>query len=413
MPDPDVIVVGGGPAGATAARALAAAGARVCVLDRARFPRNKPCGGAISMRALGRFPHLAEHIERIPSRRLSRLYLEGPAGAGVALISHAPAALMVRRVEFDLLLLQLAREAGAEVMEGVEISRARETDAAVELGARDGRSFRAAIVIAADGVNSVVARRLGLNPGWPAGRVAIDMMEETPVAELRSPGMDALWVAYGYGAGEGYAYVFPKNEHVNVGVGFVLDWFRQHTGQVPYEIQRSFVSSLKERGVLDGASSRRHFTPFLIPVGGPLARTASRRVLLVGDAGGFVNGITAEGIYYAMVTGDLAAAAVVRGETAGYERAWRREIGSELRDAVLVQRYLLTAPARIDALVDAARRRPHLTDLLVRHAMGEVPYATARRRVLLGAPLTALRLVLEALRPRPLLPQPSGLGTQS
>ena len=67
---------------------------------------------------------------------------------------------------------------------------------------------------------------------------------------------------------------------------------------------------------------------------------------------------------------------------------------------MLVQQYLLTAPVRIDALVDAARRRPHLADLLVRHAMGEVSYAAARRRVLLGAPAAAARLVWQALRLR-------------
>jgi geranylgeranyl reductase family protein len=397
---PDVIVVGGGPAGATAARALAAAGVRVCLLDRARFPRSKPCGGAISMRALGRFPHLAANIARIPSRRLSRLYLEGPSGRGVTLTSHAPAALMVRRVEFDHLLLQLAREAGAEVIEGVEISRARETGAVVELGARDGRTFKAPRMIAADGVNSVVARRLGLNTGWRARRVAIDMMEETPVADLRSTDMDALWVAYGYEGGEGYAYVFPKVDHVNVGVGFVLDWFQQRRQQAPYDIQRAFVARLTRQSVLEGVSNRDYFTPFLIPVGGPLERTATRRVLLAGDAGGFVNGITAEGIFYAMVTGDLAASAVVRGDLAGYKRAWWQEIGGELRDAVLVQRYLLTAPPRIDALVDSARRRPHLADVLIRYAMGEVPYAAARRRVLLGAPAAAARLVWQVLRLR-------------
>jgi geranylgeranyl reductase family protein len=397
---PDVIVVGGGPAGATAARALAIGGARVRVLDRARFPRNKPCGGAVSMRTLRRFPYLADSIGRIPARRLSRLHLEGPGGHGVTLTSPAPAALMVRRIEFDHLLLQLAREAGAEVIEGVEVSRVRETAGSVQLGTRAGRWFEAPQVIAADGVNSVVARRLGLNPGWLPRQMAIDMMEETPVDQLRSHDMETLWVAYGYGAGEGYAYVFPKTGHVNVGVGFVLDWFREHTGRVPYDLQQLFIAELRRRAVLEGASSRRHFTPFLIPVGGPLVRTATRRVLLAGDAGGFVNGITAEGIFYAMVTGDLAAAAVARGVTEGYEPSWRRTIGAELRDAVFVQRYLLSVPARIDALVEAARRRPQVADLLVRYAMGEVPYAAARRRVILSAPRAAVRLVWEALRTR-------------
>jgi flavin-dependent dehydrogenase len=231
-PQPDVLVVGGGPAGSTAARTLALAGARVQLLDRAAFPRNKPCGGAISMRALRRFPYL-DALARIPTRRLSRLYLESPAGHGMTVTSHLPAALMVRRVDFDALLLDLAREAGADVIERTEVAGARESRRAVTIRARDGREFEAPLVIAADGVNSVVARRLRLNPGWPAARVAIDMMEETPAATLRSTDPETLWVAYGYGGSEGYAYVFPKAHHVNVGVGYVLEWFRAHPHEAP------------------------------------------------------------------------------------------------------------------------------------------------------------------------------------
>ncbi len=397
---PDVIVVGGGPAGATAARTLAEAGKRVVLLDRARFPRNKPCGGAVSMRALVRFPYLDPALERIRTHRLSRLYLEAPSGDGLTLTSHAPAALMIRRVEFDALLLALAREAGAEVLEGVEVAGAHETEHRVSLKTRDGREFEAPLVIAADGVNSIVARRLRMNPGWRPTDVALDMMEETPRDGLKSLDDQTLWVAYGYGGSEGYAYVFPKADHVNVGIGYVLDYYRTHVDAHPWDLQRAFTAELKRRGVLAGESSRRHFTPFMIPVGGPLPRTASRRVMLAGDAGGFVNGITAEGIFYAMVSGDLAGRAAATGATAAYERSWRREIGAELRDAVLVQRHLLTTPSRIDGLVGAARRVPQVADLLVRYAMGEVSYPAARRAVLARSPLLGLKLLIDALRTR-------------
>jgi flavin-dependent dehydrogenase len=123
-------------------------------------------------------------------------------------------------------------------------------------------------------------------------------------------------------------------------------------------------------------------------------------VLLAGDAGGFVNGMTAEGIYYAMVSGDLAAPAAAADASEMYERLWRREVGAELRDAVLVQRYLLTTPGRIDAALAGARRAPELADLLVRYTMGEVSYFAARRRVLLRSPGLAVRLFLEAQRRR-------------
>src|SRR5262245_12599710 len=112
----DVIVVGAGPAGATAARTMAAAGIRALVLDRARFPRHKPCGGAISMRALSRFPWLSAPLARIATHWISRMHLEGPDRDAVALRSETPAALMIRRLEFDALLVSLAREAGADLV---------------------------------------------------------------------------------------------------------------------------------------------------------------------------------------------------------------------------------------------------------------------------------------------------------
>jgi len=410
-----VLIVGAGPAGATAARTLAAAGLPVRLLDRSTFPRNKPCGGGISLRTLGRFPYLECELPRIATHTLSRLYLEGPEGESTVIQSNVPAALMIRRLEFDALLVSLAVAAGAELVTGADIVRAS-LDERVTLLARDGRRFEADTVIAADGVHSVIARRLGLNPGWSASSIALDMMEETPRATLRDADPSTLWVAYGFdprfgpngdsAPAEGYAYVFPKRDHVNIGIGYVLSYYRGAIHVPPYELQRGFIDQLRARGIVAGESVRRNFTPFLIPISGPLRRPGRGRVLLAGDAGGFVNAFTAEGIYYAMVSGDLAARAIIgarKGESSDalarrYRVACHREMGQELRDSVLIRRYLFANRRRISRIIRNAARYPSKTQLILDYANGARSYRSVRRRLLASSPRVAFSLITELAR---------------
>jgi geranylgeranyl reductase family protein len=410
--DPDVIVAGTGPAGSTAARRLARAGFRVLVLERDALPRQKPCGGGISTRVLSRFPWLPPALPRIPTHAVSSLYLEGPSGGVFRMQSNGPAVMLIRRLEYDYLLASLAREAGAEIVESAAVAQASQDADGVTLRTRDGREFRAPFVIAADGVNSAIARRLGMNPGWPRAKLALDMMEEAPAATLRAAEPDTLSVFYGYGGAHGYAYIFPKRAHLNVGIGYLLPYFKEQVDVAPYDLQRTFVGDLLGRGLVSGESRREHFTPFLIPIGGPLKTTAQGRVLLTGDAGGFVNGFSAEGIYYAMVTGELAAEAVIAARTAsraidpararrGYVRAWRRELGGELRDSVLIQKYLFHSPERMDRVVRVANARPAFSEILVDYASGRLSYRTARRKLLWHFPRLLPRLAMVAFRGRP------------
>ena len=158
-------------------------------------------------------------------------------------------------------------------------------------------------------------------------------------------------------------------------IGYVLSHYREHVDAAPYELQRGFVARLRDRGIVEGESVRANFTPFLIPVGGPQRQPGRGRVLLAGDAGGFVNGFTAEGIYYAMVSGELAARAVVDAGgsaarmAAAYRRACDYEIGAELRDSVAIQRFLFGDRRRISRVIDGAHREAAMTRLVLDFAM--------------------------------------------
>ena len=202
---------------------------------------------------------------------------------------------------------------------------------------------------------------------------------------------------------DGYGYIFPKTNHVNVGVGCLLSHFDETISASPYEVQQAFVSSLIARGALCGRSDRSHFTPYLIPVGGPLGDAWSGRVLFAGDAGGFVHAITAEGIYYAMVSGELAANAIgdARGDVtrAGrvYARSWRREIGAELNDAVLLQRYFFRQHERVGRVIGGASSVPGFIDLILDYAKGRLSYTSLRRRLLLRFPQTMWQVARERI----------------
>ena len=388
MTSVDVIVAGGGPAGSTAAQVLGDAGVSTLLLDKSAFPRDKPCGGGISARALARFPHLKGALANIPTSWVSKVHFESPSGFVVDYRSPDPLYLMIRRCEFDDLLFSLAKPRN-EIATGLARKISFHSDhVSVSTG---NREYRARMIIGCDGANSVVARASGLRTGSVQSDYAIDMMEETPHQELSTAERDRMYIYYRIRSHYGYGYVFPKASHLNVGVGFKLDYYLKSLRGEHYAHHQAFVDDLKSKQLLSGQSNRANFRAFPLPISGPLARTYADRVLLAGDAGGFVNALTAEGIYYAMVTGDLAARAAIdairegnfaSSQLSGYQRAWKREIGDELATSVRLQKLLLGDPTRVDRIVRAASRHAALADLLARFATGAITYGQFRRSML-------------------------------
>ena len=264
--------------------------------------------------------------------------------------------------------------------------------------------------IAADGVNSVIARRLGMNPGWPPAqaRARHDGGDASRGdCARRSPRRCRCSMAT---AARTATPTSSRSANTSTSASATCCRIsRRRSIVTPYDLQRQFVGDLRARGMMDGESQRAHFTPFLIPIGGPLRTTAQGRVLLAGDAGGFVNGFSAEGIYYAMVTGELAAAAIVQATRTGVvdpaaapARATCAPGGT--RSAVSCatrcsSRSTCSTARRAWTASSAARpQRPEFSEILVDYASGRLSYRAARRRLLWHFPRLLPQLAWQALR---------------
>jgi geranylgeranyl reductase family protein len=308
----DAIVVGAGPAGSTVALRLARGGARVLLLDRARFPRDKPCGGGLTYRAVRELPVPVDPVvEDVVERfelgfRYRRRFVRGGQG---------PLVLMTQRRRLDLYLAERAAEAGADFRDGHRVTELELSGA--EPVVRVGSSGASApLVIGADGVNGVSARAVGV------GRRRYGVALEGNV--LYAHAREERWrgravVELGTVPG-GYAWVFPKGDHVNVGVG---GWesegprLREHLDRAcaAYGVPADRLESL--RG-------------YRLPMRVAGASPAAGRVLLVGDAAGLVDPLSGDGIYEALVSARLAAESALDDDLEAYPHKLEAELGRTL-----------------------------------------------------------------------------------
>ncbi len=324
---------------------------------------------------------------------MNNVVLESPSGEVVHFESDEPLYAMIRRLEFDNALIDHCKNSGVEVREGITVSRVKVAEDGVRLTSTAGEEFISDLVIGADGVNSTVAVHAGLRGPWSPVQMAVDGTEESRLTEVRAR-QDTLYVYFGRGGGYGYGYVFPKAAHVNFGVGYRLDHVKEHVSEKPYEHHTRFFEDMKARGVLEGESQQQNFHFYPLPFSGPLRKISSHRILLAGDAAGFVNGFTAEGIYYAMVSGEHAgrtalAAIQSRNTSADFLRrhdtACEAEQGKELRRSVALQKRFYPNPALIDLAVRFANHDHVLRSLITRFGIGQLSYEELKRRALFEA----------------------------
>jgi menaquinone-9 beta-reductase len=339
----DVLVVGGGPAGAAAAIRGAAAGLSVVVCDKASFPRDKTCGDGLTTTAL----RLLERLGLDPSTvdgwvPVDEVVLRSPSGRIVELPlpSNGLYAAVAPRSTLDAALLAVAAARGVEVRQGAALESIHSTAAGIEATVGD-ETIIARYIIAADGMYSTVRRLTGV-AGPHLGEWHAFRQYFTGVADRR------LWVFFEPDLLPGYAWIFPVGGgRANVGFGLPR---RPGLSVRPMAGQwRDLLERPPLQEVLGAAQPEGHHRAWPIPADLGRAPLSAGRVLFTGDAAGATDPMTGEGIAQALLTGILAAEAVAAGSSdpaavaRRYDADVQHHLARDLRFAAALGRILASS----------------------------------------------------------------------
>jgi menaquinone-9 beta-reductase len=353
----DLLVVGGGPAGAAAAIRGAAAGLSVVVCDKASFPRDKTCGDGLTTSALRLLERLGLDPPAVDGwQPVDDIVIRSPSGRVVELPLPEDGlfAAVAPRATLDAALLEVAAKEGADVRQGAALEALQSNGAGIAATA-GGETITARYVVAADGMYSTVRRLTGAE-GPHLGEWHAFRQYFTGVSDRR------LWVIFERDLLPGYAWVFPVGDgRANVGFGIPR---RPGVSVRPMAGQwRELLERPALRALLGDAEPEGHHRAWPIPADLARAPLSSGRVLFTGDAAGATDPMTGEGIAQALLTGILAAEAIAAtgADPAAvgrrYGAAVRHHLAPDVRFAAALGR-ILASPAGARAAVRAAGLSP-------------------------------------------------------
>ena len=359
----DVVVIGGGPAGATAARHCSMNGLETLLLEKKKIPRKKSCAGGLTAAAVR---ELGFELERgLIERECSGVRVQ-VKDFRKDLTAGRTVFYMVDRARFDGFLVSRASKAGTEIHDGEEALRIERDPAGVVVQTDKG-SYLAGVVVGADGFFSTVRKTLErrFDPDEVMFGVLCEVKLDEEEIYRRYGGL--LLVHYGYIEG-GYAWIFPKRGHVTAGIGGAFS----HSG----DLQSRLREFLNLHGLDEGAGIRGGHIPvtkFRHPV-------YDERVILAGDAAGFVDSFTGEGIRCAIISGKIAAETAAdchaRGDFSSgafsvYQKRCEESFGGNLRYASRISDlFSRFSDFVMDSLVDNSE----ITDAYLKIMTGEMDY---------------------------------------
>src|SRR5215213_443504 len=380
----DVLIVGAGPAGSFAAERLARAGARVALFDGRPAREAKACGGGVTSKALKAWPFLLE----AGGRAVTEVEMVSPAGDGVRLKLAEPFAIY-SRCAFDSYMRARAERAGARVFDYRVGASEKKDEGCWVVRSREGESWRGRVLVAADGANSAIAKRF-------AGPLSNSDMEvafgyRTPLNEAdEAPTVIAFLPGWA-----GYAWAFPRLDHISFGIATAQDAFEHKTlDRMLWDFMVGYYREREKDGAsLEGegkveerlrAVAERYAAriPGLAPETFDARRAAGDDWALLGDAAGFADPVTGEGIYYALRSAELFAECYLAGNVKSYESKWRADFGRELRRASKMRRRFygqFWGGPFTDRMIKLARAHPGIRRTLRELVTGDQGYVDLKR----------------------------------
>ncbi len=330
MPQWDVVVVGAGPAGLAAAYQAAHAGARVVVLERARHPRYKTCGGGLIGVSRRTIAALSLPLAEVTRDEISSITLTSDGRWSYTRSEPAPLLAMVRRDEFDDALRELAEKAGAVVRQDTTVRGVEQDDEAAYARLADGTRVGGAVLIGADGSAGVSARAVGVE----FTQVDLGLELELPVGpDLRDRWRGRVLLDWGPLPGS-YGWVFPKGDRLTVGVIAA-----RGQGPATRQYLQDFVARLGLAGI-EPVERSGHLTRCR----GASSPVRNGRVIVAGDAAGLLEPWTREGISFALRSGIAAGDAAARGDLDAYETELRAELLPEMEAGAHLMRLFRRHP---------------------------------------------------------------------
>jgi geranylgeranyl reductase family protein len=393
--DFDLLIIGAGPAGSFAAELLAKGGAKVALFDGRPEGEPKACGGGVTAKALKAWPQLLNAV----GRTITELDLYSPSSKRLHLELDEPFAIY-SRLAFDCYLRDRARDAGAHVIsEKISARKTQRIDNGWRVISDTGSEWDGAFLIGADGANSGVAKML-------AGRLPPSDMEVAFGYRAPLPSNNIASTAVAFLPGwVGYAWAFPRPDHISFGIATTQDAFEHEPlDDLLWRFMIGYYQQCEGNEVKFWTNG--HATPERSRINDHLRNTAeryaaripglaaktwdSRKVsgdhwALLGDAAGFADPVTGEGIYYALRSAELFAEAYLKGETSGYEKRWREDFGAELRRAAQMRPRFYGnfwgAPFT-ERMIDFARGHRGVKRVLGDLVAGEQGYTDLKKKLL-------------------------------